>query len=973
MRANWLRFTAIALAGAALFGVSAAASAQQLTAAQTQFFENKIRPIFANHCYKCHNAAEGQSKGGLTLDTKDGLLSGGNSGPGLIAGNPDKSLIIEAVRYQNTELQMPPKGQKLSPQQVADLEQWVKMGAPDPRTGSTAKGEWKGGGDHWAFKPVVKPSVPAVPDKTWVANPIDAFILAKQDPKGLKPSPPASRQELIRRVYFDLIGLPPTPEEVKAFVEDTSPNAFEKIVDRLLKSHHYGERWGRYWLDVARYSDTKGDPRRGDPPTFPYAWTYRDYVIQSFNDDKPYDQFILEQLAADQLPAAKTNPGLLAALGFVTLGDRFDGNENEIINDRIDTTTKAFLALTVACARCHDHKFDPIPTADYYSLRGVFNSTREPREKPLIREAKDPVKYEEYKTARSKIEAEYIAFRNRELDKFQEDFLGKSTAYLVTILSPGNQRQNLMRDHKLTRETLQHWERIVRSAKAGDPIFGPWFEFRRLRENEFAAKSKDVATKVLQNKDPKNPLNRHVAAAFRIAPRNMQEVAAIYGRLFATADQAWQASVKAYEDRAKAGRAGNPPSRLGDLQMEALRTVAFTYGSNQNMEPEEAFRRLLPQRVQNQEEGFRSRLARLEMDHDGAPARAMAIEDKPRAEDSPIFVRGEPGNRGKVVPRQFLEVFSGPNRKPFQYGSGRLELARAIADKNNPITARVMVNRIWLHHFGEGIVNTPDDFGTMAEQPTHPELVDYLASYFMENGWSQKKLHKLILMSNTWRQSSADNPRHAQIDPDNRLLWRANIRRLDFEPLRDSVLHIGGILDLRPGGKPDDLTDQTNTRRSIYGYIDRANVPEVMNHFDFATPSMATGKRYQTIVPQQALFLMNSPLVVEQARRAVTRADFKKLSSDEAKIEFLYGLLYQRPPTDIEKRLAREFVASTPLQDTMPIALQTAPQPAAAQKGKAAKGKAAPAPRAPAGPQPLDAWGKLAHALFQSNEFSFVN
>ncbi len=943
-------------------------SAQQLTPAQTAFFESKVRPIFVNHCYKCHNAAEGKIKGGLGVDTRDGLLSGGNTGSAVVPGKVDESLIIEAVRYKNTELQMPPKGEKLSPQQIADLEAWVKMGAPDPRTGGSSGGGWKlAGGDHWAFQPVGKPVPPAVPQKDWVSTPVDAFIFAKLGEKGLKPSGPATRQTLIRRAYFDLVGLPPTPDEIRAFVEDKSPNAFEKVVDRLLKSPHYGERWGRYWLDVARYSDTKGDARRGDPPVYPYAWTYRDYVVKAFNDDKPYDRFILEQLAADLLPASQKDPGILSALGFITLGDHFDGNQNEIVNDRIDTTTKAFLALTVACARCHDHKFDPIPTADYYSLRGVFISTTEPKEKPLITEPKDTPEYRDYLQELAKIHQEYREYVGGQLEKVQSDFLSKSGAYLLWTAS-GNKRQDVMREYKLTRETAQHWDRVLNAARRNkqDTIFGPWFEYRNLKEADFEKKSRDIALKAAMNNDPKKPLNGRVAAAFRgRVPRNLTEVAAIYGGLFAAADQSWQAMQDAYEKRVKAGRGGAAPSRLADGHMEALRTVMFTYGGNQNMDQEEVIRRLLPRNVQNREEGIRAKMAKLEMEHPGAPPRAPVIHDKSNPEDSPIFVRGEPGNRGKVVPRQFLEILAGPSRKPFQQGSGRLELAQSIASKENPITARVMVNRIWLHHFGEGLVNTPDDFGTMAEKPTHPELLDWLARQFMDNGWSVKKLHKVIMLSNTYQQSSEDNPRHAQVDPNNRLLWRANIRRLDFEPLRDAILSIGGSLDLAMGGKPVDLSKDSK-RRSIYGYIDRANVPEVMNHFDFATPDMATGKRYQTTVPQQALFLMNSPLVVEQARRAVSRPEFQRLSTNQDKIAYLYGLIYQRPPTDLEIKLASEFVAATPIQDAMPIALNNAP--AAAQKGKGR-----PAPAASNTAKPLDAWGKLAHALFESNEFTFVN
>jgi len=359
-----------------VFGVSVArpAEAQKLSPTQTEFFENKVRPILSKQCYKCHSAEATKVKGGLLLDTRDGLLKGGDSGPALVPGEPEKSLLVKAIRYTDPDLQMPPKGEKLSDAQIADLVTWVKMGAPDPRTGgATAK---KGDGkNHWAFKPVANPVPPTSGHgQSATGNPIDAFIIAKLDDQGMKLSPPADKRTLIRRAYFDLIGLPPRPEDVQAFLGDNSAGAFAKVVDRLLALPQYGERWGRHWLDVARYSDSKGEiKRQRDTPLYPFAWTYRDYVIKSFNDDKPYDRFIIEQVAADKLPLAKGDP-TLAAMGFLTLGERFQNNENDIINDRIDVVTKGLLGLTVSCARCHDHMFDPIPTKDYYSLRGIFAS-----------------------------------------------------------------------------------------------------------------------------------------------------------------------------------------------------------------------------------------------------------------------------------------------------------------------------------------------------------------------------------------------------------------------------------------------------------------------------------------------------------------------------------------------------------------------------------------------------------------------
>ncbi|MEY2409059.1 MAG: hypothetical protein QOF48_1729 [Verrucomicrobiota bacterium] len=684
--------------------------------------------------------------------------------------------------------------------------------------------------DHWSFKPITKPSVPTVQNRDRIAGPIDAFILSKLEQQGMKLAPPADKRTLIRRAYYDLIGLPPSPEEVQSFLDDSSPGAFAKVVDGLLASPRYGERWGRHWLDVARYSDTKGEiKRQRDTPVYPFAWTYRDYVINAFNQDKPFDRFILEQIAADKLPPGKDN-SMLAALGFLTLGERFQNNENDIINDRIDVVTKGFLGLTVSCARCHDHMFDPIPTQDYYSLHGIFKSSPEPKIHPVIGDATLNPDYADYYKQRMALEKE--------------------------------------------RETLQA---------------------------QFNPRKRDPQ----KNKD------------------------------------------------------------------------------------------LLRQRIE-----LMNRIDALDLSHPGSPPRAMTLSDTASPRDSHVFLRGEAENPGPIAPRRFLECLSGPVRKPFTLGSGRLELANAIASRANPLTARVEVNRIWQHHFGEGLVSSVDDFGAMGSPPTHPELLDWLAVYFMDQGWSIKSMHRVILLSSAWQQGSADNPRFAQLDPFNKLIWRANIRRLEFEPVRDSLLVFGGKLDTNMFGKPVPLAmskgrgqrvtmvlEPTHrpqdvgytTRRTIYGYIDRADLPEVFNNFDFANPAMSGGRRYETTVPQQALYLMNSPLVVEQARNLVERSDFKSLTTDEERLRRLYEVIYQRPPRPDEMQLGLEFLedAATP-EDAAPVG-----QAAAAinfRRGNVQqqlkKRRAAMIAARQAGVRevkPLSAWAEYAHALLLANEASFVN
>ncbi|MSU58454.1 MAG: DUF1549 domain-containing protein [Pedosphaera sp.] len=790
------------------------ALAADLTPAQSQFFESKIRPLLADKCYKCHSASAEKVKAGLLLDSRDGVLKGGETGPAIVPGDPEKSLLIKAVRYTDPDLQMPPKGKKLSDDEIANLVAWVKMGAPDPRNVSTAQKDWKDSAkSHWAWQPLKKPAVPEVKDPAWCKTPVDNFILAKLDDKNLKPNPPADKRTLIRRATFDLIGLPPTGEEVNNFLADNSPDAFAKVVDRLLTSPHYGERWGRHWLDVARYSDTKGMVKRQrEDPHSPYAWTYRDYVIRSFNDDKPYNIFIIEQLAADKLPATAKNLTNLCALGFLTVGERFMGMQQDVINDRIDVVTKGFLGLTVTCARCHDHKFDPIPTKDYYSLHGIFASCVEPSVERVVQKIVETPDYKDYYRQRTQLEAD--------------------------------------KD----------------SAEA---------KFRAARQ-----KRDQQTVKTLQR-----------------------------------------------EIRQNAGE-----------------------------------------------------VARLEMTHPGAPMRAMVVEDAGKPRDSVVFIRGEAENRGPVVPRRFVEILSGPIRPAFTNGSGRLELAHAIVNKNNPTTPRVMINRIWQHHFGEGFVPTPDDLGTMSEAPSHPELIDYLASRFQDDGWSIKKMHRLIMLSSVYQQSTDDNPRYAQVDPNNRLLWRANIRRLEFEALRDSLLAIGGSLDETMFGRPVDLErNPESRRRTIYGVVDRSDLMDTMVNFDFANPDQPSGKRYETTVPQQALFLMNSPVVVEQAKKLVSLKSFDDCANGTARVQFLYERIYQRPARPEEIQLGLEFISqSLPVEKLTAVepSVQTAannprrlgPKQAAKQQ-RFEKGRPADNRKR----SPLTAWQEYAHALLQANEASFVN
>jgi len=878
------------------------------TPEQIEFFEKHVRPVLADKCYSCHSAKAEKIKGGLLLDTREGSLKGGDSGPAVVPGNLEKSLLIMAVRGVDEDSAMPPKkADRLSPTQIADLEAWVKMGAPDPRTGAAVSAkavEMDKARQHWAFKPVAKPAIPAVKNKAWVQTPLDAFVLAKLEEKGLKPSPAADKRTLIRRATFDLTGLPPTQKEVDDFLADKSKDAFAKVVERLLKSEHYGERWGRYWLDVARYADTKGYLAGGEERRFPFSHTYRDYVIRAFNDDKPYDQFLREQIAADLLPLGE-DKSALAGLGYLTLGRRFLNNQNDIIDDRIDVVMRGTMALTVVCARCHDHKFDPIPTKDYYSLHGVFASSEEPADRPLLGKLDKSPAYDEFMKEKAQIEVDIDKFVTGEVEKYWKKLRSQVGDYLLAARD-GAQLKNradidrIAGERKLTPSTVRDWiTALDKRSKQHDPVFAPWFAFAALPEKEFAAKAKELAAKFGANSDAAKPLNPVIAKAFAAAPpASLKQVADIYSKVFADTDEAWR----------KAAEKTPAPKQLPEPEREQLRQVLYAVNSPANPSVDEV-KRVLARPLREGSARLRNKIEQLNWTHPGAPARAMALVDKPRPGNSRVLVRGNPGNPGPEAPRQFLEVLSGPARLPFKQGSGRLELAQAIASRDNPLTARVFVNRVWGWHFGQAIVRTPSDFGVRTEAPVHLALLDFLAAGFMERGWSVKQLHRAILLSGTYQQASGENPRYASLDPGNNLLYRQNRRRLEFEAMRDTLLAAAGTLDLAMGGQPVDIAKEPfATRRTVYGFIDRQNLPAMFRTFDFANPDTSSPQRFATTVPQQALFMMNSPFVVEQARTLVGRHEFTDAKTDDQRVQAIHRLLLQRPADKDEAQLAQQFM-----------------------------------------------------------------
>jgi hypothetical protein len=790
---------------------------------------------------------------------------------------------------------------------------------------------------HWAFQPVANPCLPQTHNPDWSRTSIDPFILERLEARGLTPSPDADRRVLIRRATFDLIGLPPTPQEVEDFVADTSPAAFALVIDRLLASPRYGERWGRYWLDVARYADTKGYVFFQDKD-YPWASTYRDYVIEAFNADLPYDRFLIEQIAADRLPlGVGAERRALRALGFLTLGGRFMNNPHDVIDDQIDVVTRGLLGLTVTCARCHDHKFDPIPTRDYYSLYGVFASSVEPTVPPLFEAPPRTdayVAFENELNVRERRLLDFVKQKHRELIRQSK---GRAAEYLLAAQAaqgqPSTQDFMLIADGSdLNPAMLLRWQvYLARTLKRRDPVFVPWHTLASLPEAEFAARADALCRGWTSMRDPANPIHPLVALTFAARPpRSLAEAAQMYAFLFRGAE-----AVSVVATAWAIGHGIAPPS-LGAI--EPLRQVFHGPDAPQNVPMSlVGDLALLPDRPsQTKLKELRAAVEKWRATGPGAPARAMALEDAPLPVEPRIFIRGNPNNLGAPVPRQFLAVLAGSGRRPFGAGSGRLELARAIVDPGNPLTARVLINRIWMHHFGTPLVGTPGDFGLQSERPPHPDLLDHLASAFVEDGWSIKRLHRRIMLSRTYQQASNDRPHGRSVDPENALFWRMNRRRLDFEATRDSLLAVSGRLSQTVGGPSiKAINSATATERTLYGFIDRQDLPSLYRTFDFPDPCATSARRDTTTVAPQALYMMNHPFVLAAARDVLKRPEVDHQRNTELRIDRLYRLIYGRPPTGDEVRLAKDYLGKDP--------------------------------------QPVTLWQRYVQALMLANEFVYVD
>jgi Protein of unknown function (DUF1553)/Protein of unknown function (DUF1549)/Planctomycete cytochrome C len=931
---------------------------------RTEFFETRIRPVLANNCYSCHTSSK---LGGLELDSRASLLRGGKSGPGFVPGRPHESLLMKAVSQTDSRLKMPMGGAKLKDEEIADLAHWIEMGAPWPEgtQTTTSKGfvltpEKRA---LWSLQPVPKPTVPAVRDAGWVKMPVDSFVLAQLEKRGLKPLQPASRRVLIRRATYDLIGLPPTPEEIEAFENDAGPDAFGKLVDRLLASPHYGERWGRHWLDVARYADgdgpedkPKAKARGARGMTFVgygmtrdgYAntWRYRDWVINAFNEDMPYDTFVKAQIAADLMPdkqhATKLLPGLgLFGLGPWNTGDCVVYNESraEERDTQIDVLSKGFLGLTVTCARCHDHKYDPISQKDYYALGGAFNASG----------------YTEYNMApddqvarakafQAKLRAKQNAvteFMETSVIDVAETFARQTSRYMMTSRRILQSKAKLdsaavAAEEKLDPQALQGWVKYLSAKERQHPYLREWdsllarggsdAEAQRLAEQfqklvlTIIAEKRDVeaANRELKNHYKPDPNEASVSLPGDLMQFELFQFK--HGLIEKVIEPnkyyVWLDVVQ-----------GPPASRVDDF---GKRNGIFEFKEDD-----------LPRFFTPEQ---KAKLDWLDADVEAMRKNAppdypyvMGLGDTPKLANMKLNVRGNPNNLGPEVSRGFPAVLAGADRDPapFTHGSGRLELAEAVV--RHPLTARVMANRVWMEHFGRGIVATTTNFGVMGDRPSHPELLDYLAGRLVENKWSIKALHREIMLSSTYQLSYGAVEPNATVDPDNRLLWRANLRRLDAEELRDSLLFVAGTLDERLGGPGQSLNEPNNKKRTVYGRISRSNPNRVLRLFDFPDPNGGIDQRSATNVPLQGLFFMNSDLIWQEAGVVVSRLGIEE--DDAACVRKAYRLLFGRQAKPEEVQDALAFLAST---------------------GKDSSDK-------------KPAWQQFTQALLSSGEFNYIN
>ncbi|MFL5245470.1 MAG: PSD1 and planctomycete cytochrome C domain-containing protein [Gemmataceae bacterium] len=1060
---------------------SRAQAADNPAAAANDFFEKEVRPLLIERCLKCHGDAK--PKGGLKLTSRAGVLKGGDTGPAAIAKKPADSLLVHAIRYKD-ELKMPPK-EKLPDREVATLVRWIELGLPWPESTQpivvpSADKKYEITEDQrrfWAFQPIKKFTPPDVKDKEWPKNDLDRFILAALEAKNLRPAKPSDKRTLIRRVTFDLTGLPPTPEEIDNFLHDQSPDAYAKVIDRLLASPHYGERWGRHWLDVVRYADSFDARGIGGQGDIPAAWRYRDWVVKAFNDDMPYDRFVLDQIAGDLRPAkaaGEVNVDGIIATGMLAIGNWGGGDADkeklltDIVDDQIDVVGRTFLGLTIACARCHDHKFDPIPTEDYYGLAGIFFSTHilpnvgpKTDGPPMLRipllPAAEVAKRNQFPVRVAQLEKQLQQARDKRYAAFARCFRSETAKYVLAAWDyqhrPGEELKTTVAEfaevRKLQPYALEHWldyltgddyklmatpirdvlgqqgvsgwkgptdcpsvlvnstdkevklltftlpahsfamhpgpsNGVVLGWKSpvdatvkisgrlvdADPNGGDGVAW--ILDHRRAGEVHELASGDLPNAGAQKLSEGNLAHALDsveikagerlellVLPKanHICDTTTIEFTIAQTDDSAvWDVSKDVVGDILKgnphADRQGHPDvwsfqdmaastrgqkNGTGTSSLRAWQRAQddFIAGKIERVDLEcaaeqfeksfevadarspfwirqPAEEKLLPAEAQSELAKLAAELGDLKKNPPPPVPFAHGVQeggvpDSPQAgvHNVRVHIRGSYSRLGDVTPRHFPQILGGGADTPIKEGSGRLQLAQWLVNPDHPLTARVMVNRIWQHHFGEGLVRTPSNFGKLGEKPTHPELLDFLARQFIESGWSIKKMHRVLLLSAIYQQASEPPPETAKADADNRLFGHMNRKRLQAEAVRDSLLAVAGKLDLKLGGPA--TADFNVPRRALYQMTVRSDRSGFGPLFDVADSTAIVSKRIVSTVAPQALFLMNHPFAIEQTK-ALTQRILAYKGDDKSKIEKAYILLYGRPPTEEELQIGHDFI-----------------------------------------------------------------
>ena len=952
-----------------LLADDASGASRELSAEQVEFFESRIRPVLIEHCYKCHSAEGDGVKGGLRLDHARGWRVGGDSGPAVLPGKPEESLLIESLRYESYE--MPPDGQ-LSDNVIADFERWVQMGAPDPRTDMPAPGsgpravDIEAGRLFWSFRPLAVSNTPEVEDRDWPRTWIDRYILAGLEKAAITPSPDLDSARLLRRISYDLIGLPPSVEELHEFQQQASVDldaAIVAAVDRRLESPEFGAHWGRHWLDVARYADSNG----GDfNATFHDAWRYRDYVIRSFNADKPFDRFVREQIAGDLLPAETDGQReeQLIATGFLMIGPKMLSERDkeklrmDVIDEQISSVGSAFLGMTLGCARCHDHKFDPIPIEDYYALAGIFKNTQTldgESQKYVSDFSRVPLPIEEEHAAALKTHKEQLKSIEKRLAS------AKKQLETLTELAQSTRSLGIVVDD-LDAEKVGHWKasthvnRYVGKGYVHDDkqdkgeksiTYRPDLPQTGEYEVRFAFASSG-------GRDRKVPVRVHHASGETVVHVDQTQTPPVEKLFVPLGRFAFEKGTAGF---VTVSTEGTKDYVISDAMqfipvdlLEQERNIGLT-------ETQQAERETLEQEVKDLE-------AEQKQAKKSAPPpapQAIAVQEEKEIGDCFVCIRGEHQRLGPEVPRGVLQVALYDEPPVFTDDeSGRRELAEWIADTRNPLTARVFVNRVWAHLFGRGIVRTVDNFGVLGDAPPHPELLDRLAHEFITHNWSIKRLIREIVLSRVYRQSATHREDAFCIDPENRLLWRANRKRLPAEAIRDTMLLVSNRLDPTRGGNPvhglgvlvtknraDDEGYQggNSTQRSVYMPIIRNELPTMLSAFDFADPDFVTGRRNETNVPAQALLLLNSPFVRDVAEATAKRLLGEGSGDAAGRVIRAYELILSRTPSSEEIDRAVGFVESL---------------------GDGADGD-------DSGDAEVAAWSTLLHALYASTEFRLLD